>query len=184
MKKLTLMRGRAAKEAPPVIGLIFAVSVLAAVGCKDNNVANIEKENTMYKKVTANMMVEDVNRTVDFYSDILGLQFVMGVPENSQDVVTVKPRNRPLAFALMKGGGVEIMFQARQSLIEEIPELDGTGIGGSLTLYVEAEDAEALYAKLKGKVTIVKGMQTRFYGKREFSIRDCNGYILTFAGNI
>ncbi|HUS72520.1 MAG TPA: hypothetical protein VMY06_05585, partial [Sedimentisphaerales bacterium] len=56
------------------------------------------------------------------------------------------------------------------------------GIGGSLTFYIEVQDVKGLYAKLKDKVTIVKDMRTTFYGKQEFYIRDCNGYILTFAG--
>ncbi len=43
-------------------------------------------------------------------------------------------------------------------------------------------DVKGLYAELKDKVTIIKDMQTTFYGKQEFYIRDCNGYILTFAG--
>ncbi|MHC4622421.1 MAG: VOC family protein [Planctomycetota bacterium] len=138
----------------------------------------------MYKKLTTNMMVEDVNTTVDFYSDVLGFEFIMGVPENSQDVVTAKPGDRVLAFAIMKAGDVEMMFQARQSLVHEISELSDVQIGGSLTFYIEVEDVQALYKRLKDKVTILKDMQTKFYGKREFSIRDCNGYILTFAGSI
>ena len=31
---------------------------------------------------------------------------------------------------------------------------------------------------------LIKDIYTTFYGKKEFSIRDCNGYILTFAGSI
>ena len=44
--------------------------------------------------------------------------------------------------------------------------------------------AAQLYEELKEKVTIIKDMRTTFYGKREFYIRDCNGYILTFAGGV
>ena len=60
----------------------------------------------------------------------------------------------------------------------------GQQTSGSLTFYIDVEDVKQLYAKLKDKVTIIKDMHTTFYGKREFYIRDCNGYILTFAGTI
>ena len=138
----------------------------------------------MYKKLTTNMMVEDVSRTVDFYSDVLGFEFVMGVPENSQEIVTTRQKGQALDFAITKCGNIEMMFQTRHALTEEVPEFSGMGIGGSLTFYIEVEDIKGLYAKLKDKVTILKDMQTTFYGKQEFYIRDCNGYILGFAGDI
>jgi uncharacterized glyoxalase superfamily protein PhnB len=138
----------------------------------------------MYKKLTANMMVEDVSQTVGFYRDILGFELVIGVPRNSQEIVTTVQEGQTLDFAIVKGGNVEMMFQARQSLTDEIPELSGLRIGGSLTLYVEVDDVQGLCTRLRDKVVAIKDIQTKFYGKREFSIRDCNGYILTFAGSI
>ena len=134
-----------------------------------------------YKKLTTNMMVDDVNRTVDFYSNVLGFEFVMGVPEDSQEVVTAMQNDQALGFAMVKCKNVEMMFQTKKSLAREIPEFSGMKIGGSLTFYVQVEDVEDLFEKLKDKVTIIKGMQTTFYGMREFYIRDCNGYVLAFA---
>ncbi|MBW7992722.1 MAG: bleomycin resistance family protein [Planctomycetes bacterium] len=138
----------------------------------------------MYKKLTTNMMVENVNSTVDFYGDVLGFEFVMGVPENSQEIVAARHNNQPLSFAIMKCGNVEMMFQTKKSMAEEIPKFSGIQIGGSMTFYIDVEDVKGLYAKLKDKVTIIKDMHATFYGKQEFYIRDCNGYILTFSGAI
>ncbi|MDH4239636.1 MAG: VOC family protein [Phycisphaerae bacterium] len=172
------------RKAVPVIQVILVILVVTHGGCNKMQEGNIKKENVMYKKLTTNMMVEDVSRTVDFYSDALGFEFVMGVPENSQEIVTTRQKGQALGFAIMKCGNIEMMFQAKQALAEEIPELSGMDIGGSLTFYIEVQDVRGLYAKLKDKVTIIKDMQTTFYGKQEFYIRDCNGYILTFAGEI
>jgi len=138
----------------------------------------------MYKKLTTNMVVEDVNSTVDFYKDVLGFEFVIGVPENSQDIVTHQQKGQKLCFAVMKYGSVEMMFQTKESLAKEIPEFDRMDIGGSVTFYIDVDDVKELYEKLKDKVTIVLGLETKFYGKQEFYIRDCNGYILGFAGEI
>jgi len=168
----------------PAIQVILVILVAAIGGCKEKKEADIRKGNVMYSKLTTNMMVEDVNRTVDFYSDVLGFELVMGVLEKSQEIVTTRQKGQALGFAIMKCGNIEMMFQAKQSLAKELPEFDGMEIGGSLTFYIEVQDVKGLYAKLKDKVTIVKDMQTTFYGKQEFYIRDCNSYILTFAGGI
>ena len=184
MKDSGLTKGQAMRNAILTMEAILVISVVLLGGCKNKKQADIKGENIMYKKLTTNMMVEDINRTVDFYSDVLGFEFVMGVPEDSQEIVTTMQKGQALGFAIMKCGDIEMMFQAKKSLTEEIPEFSAMEIGGSLTFYIDVEDVMGLYAELKDKVTIIKDMQTTFYGKQEFYIRDCNGYILTFAGVI
>jgi|GraSoiStandDraft_36_1057302.scaffolds.fasta_scaffold865606_1 uncharacterized glyoxalase superfamily protein PhnB len=122
------------------------------------------------KKLTPNLMVEDVNRTVAFYQEVLGFELLTSVPEEGQ-----------LAWAMLKRAGVELMFQTRASLTEELPGLRGKDIGGTFTLYIDVEDIQGLYAAIRDKVTVVVDMHTTFYGAREITIEDCNGYILTFA---
>ncbi|HET7641262.1 MAG TPA: VOC family protein [Ktedonobacteraceae bacterium] len=124
----------------------------------------------MLKKLTPNLMVEDVNRTVAFYQEVLGFELLTSVPEEGQ-----------LAWAMLKRGGVELMFQTRGSLTEELPSLGGKDIGGTFNLYIDVEDIQGLYAAIRDKVTVVANMHTTFYGANEIAIEDCNGYILTFA---
>ncbi len=133
------------------------------------------------KKITPNLMVEDVNRTVEFYKDVLGFEFVFGVPEGSQEEVTSWPEERSLDFAMIKCGTVEIMVQARRSLTEELPELKGKEIGGSVTFYIEIDGIQEWYERTRNKATIIKDLHTTFYGMQEFYIQDCNGYILALA---
>ncbi len=133
------------------------------------------------KKITPNLMVEDVNRTVEFYKDVLGFEFVFGVPEGSQEEVTSWPEEWSLDFAMMKCGTVEIMVQARRSLTEELPELKGKEIGGSVTFYIEIDGIQEWYERTRNKATIIKDLHTTFYGMQEFYIQDCNGYILALA---
>lgn len=133
------------------------------------------------KKLTPNLMVKDVNRTAEFYRDVLGFEFVMGVPEDGQDIIPALQNDRVLRYAMMKWGDVEIMFQATRSLSGEISAFVDMEVGGSLVLYMEVEDVEGWHVKLRDEVTIVKDLHTTFYGMREFYIRDCNGYVLAFA---
>ena len=133
------------------------------------------------KKLAPNLMVEDVNSTVEFYRDVLGFEFVMCVIEEIQEIMTSWQKDRPLDYAMMKCGDVEIMFQGKRGLSEALPVLRDKEIGGTLTLYMEIEGVQELYGRIKDKVTVVKDLHTTFYGMQEFYVRDCNGYILTFA---
>lgn len=127
----------------------------------------------MLQKLTPNLMVEDVNRTVAFYKDVLGFETLMTVPEEGQFV-----------WAMLQCGSVEIMFQARDSLTDEIPALAGAPIGASQTLYIHVEGIKDHYERLKSKVAIVSDMHVTFYGAQEFYFKDCNGYILGFSETV
>ncbi len=133
------------------------------------------------RKITANLIVEDVCRTLDFYEQILGFELVMGVPEDSQAVVTARDADTPLAFAMVKHGQVELMLQSRHSAAKEWPAMESGSAAGGVALYLEVADARQLHGQLKGRAALVKDLHTTFYGMDEFYIRDCNGYLLGFA---
>jgi uncharacterized glyoxalase superfamily protein PhnB len=132
-------------------------------------------------KLTPDLMVKDVNKTVEFYRDVLGFQYVMGVPTNSQEICAELPQDKQLAFALMKNGNAEIMFQQAESLSADIAPFKGMKIGASVSFYFDVDNIGDYYESLKGKTEIVKELHTTWYGMQEFYIRDCNGYILGFS---
>jgi len=122
------------------------------------------------KKLTPNLMVEDVNETVTFYQDVLGFALLASVSEEGQ-----------FNWAMMQHDAVEIMFLSRASLTKDVPLFKDKAFGGSLTLYIDVEDIKGRYGQVQNRVTILHEMTTTFYGMREFTIQDCNGYVLTFA---
>ncbi len=124
----------------------------------------------IFKDSTPNLMVKSVNKTVEFYTKILGFNLIDSVPEVGDWV-----------FAIVQSDSVMFMFQEEKSLKEEYPQLARFPQGGGLTFYIHVNDIYALYEKLKGKVTIAKDMHKTFYGSTDFAIEDCNGYILTFS---
>lgn len=126
-------------------------------------------------------MVEDVQKTVGFYQEILPFEFGMGVPMDNE-VIMENDREKTLRYALVKYENIEIMFQAKESLSEDVPYFAGKEIGASISLYFEIEDVDSFYTKIKDKVETVKDIHTTWYGMREWYITDCNGYVLGFAG--
>lgn len=125
------------------------------------------------KKLTPNLMVEDVDATLKWYKSILGTQEIVKIP------YTKNPSKSQ--WALAHCGAVEFMFQLRDSLEEETSVLKDIPIGGSFTLYIEVENIQELHDSLKDKTEIVQKMHTTFYGSQEFAIKDCNGYVLAFS---
>ncbi|WP_461449307.1 VOC family protein [Mucilaginibacter sp.] len=122
--------------------------------------------------LSPNFFVKDINQTIEFYKQ-LGFQLIMTVPEAGQDLV----------WAMMTNGSVTFMFQTFTSLGDELPQIN-RNYGGSLLFYINTTGLLSFFEELKGKVTIVKGLEKTFYGATEFSILDNNGFILTFAEDI
>jgi uncharacterized glyoxalase superfamily protein PhnB len=123
------------------------------------------------KSLTPNLMVEDVNRIVEFYRDVLSFDLLASVPEGGE----------VLDWAMMQRDGARLMFQSRSSLSSEVSPLQGMPIGASQTFYVEVADIQPLYDQLTGKVDIINELHSTFYNTREFYFRDPNGYIFGFS---
>ncbi len=133
----------------------------------------------MLKNITPNLMVKDVNKSVEFYRNILGFEFIMGAPEDSRDIITTFQGGLRLVHALVKCGNVEFMFH--KTLDEEFPEFKGKDINATMTLYIVVENIENFYNDVTSKALILKKLNAQWYGMKEFYIKDPDGYILGFA---
>ena len=125
----------------------------------------------MLKKITPNLIVDDVNATVEWYRDILGCF----------EVVLTDPERGKLEWAKMACEDVEIMFQSETSIKKSIPEIAARKFEEAVILYIEMDFIKGLYNRIKDKVDIIKELHTTHYGIQEFIIKDCNGFILVFA---
>lgn len=124
----------------------------------------------MYKKCTPECGVLDVNKTVEWYKDKLGFELVMTVPQSGR-----------YEWALMKKDSVEIMFQTKKSLGDELPPIKSLPVSGSMILYVGVDNIKEIYDELKNKVRICKDLHKTFYGSEEFAIEDYNGFVILFS---
>ena len=125
------------------------------------------------KKLTPNLMVENVDTTIQWYKDVFDAEVIMSVPYTTDET--------KLQWAMIAIGEVSLMFQLRASLEGEIPALKNAPIGGSFTMYIDVTDVKTLFESVKSKVKIVQDMHTTFYGSEEFAIEDCDAYILAFS---
>jgi len=121
-------------------------------------------------KLTPNLIVSDVERSVRFYADVLGFAVTATVPETA-----------PYVFAIVQSGGVEVFLNAQEPAIAEYPAFKDQPIGGTLTLFIEVMDIAGAHAALKERVPIVMPLEHKWYGVTEFAFADPDGYLITFA---
>ena len=121
-------------------------------------------------KLTPNLIVSDVGRSLAFYRDVLGFTVAATVPDAS-----------PYVFAIVQSGPVEVFLNAPEPAIAEYPAFKGRPIGGTLTLFIEVVDIARAHASLKDRVKVVMPLEHKWYGVTEFAFEDPDGYLITFA---
>ena len=124
-------------------------------------------------KLTPNLIVSSVERSLAFYTEVLGFARGITVPEES-----------PLVFALVTSGSVEIFLNDKSTVAKESPQFAGLSIGGGNTMFIEVEEIDPLHERLKPTVKIVMPIVTQWYGMREFAITDPDGYVIAFAQRV
>ena len=122
------------------------------------------------QKLTPNLIVANVQRSIDFYRDVLEFTVAQTVPDQG-----------PFVFAIVKRGGVEVFLNAPEPAHAEYPALADRPIGGTLTLFIEVTEIEAAYARLAPLVKVVMPFEKKWYGMTEFAFTDPDGYIITYA---
>jgi catechol 2,3-dioxygenase-like lactoylglutathione lyase family enzyme len=127
----------------------------------------------VFKKLTPNMIVSSVERSLEFYEGVLGFTRGMTVPDAS-----------PFVFASVTSGPIEIFFNDRSTVAKESPLFAGMTFGGGNTMFIELDAVDALHDAIKDRVKIVMPITTQWYGMREFAIQDPDGYVITFAQRV
>ena len=112
------------------------------------------------------MEVNDLQETIDYYTTTLGFELQGTWPDDA-----------PARWAALRAGQVTLMFITRDEPGANPPTLTGQ-------LYCYPPDVNALWDELKDNAAIAWPIDNMGYGMREFAIRDCNGYVLTFGQDI
>jgi catechol 2,3-dioxygenase-like lactoylglutathione lyase family enzyme len=123
-----------------------------------------------FNKLTPNLIVASVERSLAFYRDVLGFTVESTVPDRE-----------PYVFAIVVSGPVQIYLNAPEPAIAEYPAFNDRPIGGTLTLFMEVADIHGIHASLKDRVPVVMPLEKKWYGVTEFAFTDPDGYVITFA---
>ncbi|HZY78588.1 MAG TPA: VOC family protein [Cyclobacteriaceae bacterium] len=124
---------------------------------------------TTLESISPNLIADNVNASVDFYTKYLGFKLVASVPETGE-----------FGWAMVQRDTVTIMFQSLKSMHEDVPSLKFQK-GSSATFFIKMKGVDEIYNSVKGKVKIPMDMRTTFYGTKEFVVEDPDGYYMMFA---
>ena len=112
-------------------------------------------------KVTPLMYTSQLKETVDWYVNVLGFTCSDFVPD--------------WGFARVQLHGADFMFALPNAHIPfEQPHFTGS-------FYINTNNADAWWEKLKDKCKVCYEIQNFDYGMREFGVYDINGYLLQFG---
>jgi len=131
---------------------------------------------TAFNKLTPNLLVADVERSLAFYTNVLGFERGFTVPEQS-----------PFVFGSVLSGTIEIFFNERETATKEYPAFAGKPLGLTGTMFIELEgtgNLDRLHDRLKTAVPVVMPLVTEWYGVKEFAVADPDGYVITFAERV
>jgi uncharacterized glyoxalase superfamily protein PhnB len=128
-----------------------------------------------FADITPNLVVSDLDRSLAFYRDVLGFTVVTTVPEPAS-----APAGEPVAFAWLQRDTVNVFLNSETSA--KMKTSAGTGM---LFITLGAGDIasgiDALFAAVKDRAPVEMPLTDQFYGMREFTITDPDGYVVIFA---
>lgn len=113
---------------------------------------------------TPDLFTAELEATLAFYTETLGFT-----------VNTLWPTDEP-SMCILDRDGASLMFHTERWDAEEVAHLTGQ-------IRIDVADCSALHAAVveRGSTEVLWGPEVFEYGRREFSVRDPNGYRLVFS---
>jgi uncharacterized glyoxalase superfamily protein PhnB len=115
----------------------------------------------MSQTVVPMIHVPEVRRTANWYKAI------------GFEVIRSNEVDGEMDWAKLTFGGSEVMFSAGGTASAQYRR--------EVDLYIATTEVNRLYRRLEAQVEVVEKPHDTFYGMREWTLRDCNGFWITFG---
>lgn len=116
--------------------------------------------------IAPQLIVSDVSKTVAYYTEKLGFT-VIGLVQD------------PPVYGMVERDGIQIHF-GKSDTDATKTNRDFRKISTDFIIWVP--EIDSYFEEIKNNnVEIVEGITLRPYGSREFIIKDCNGFLITFG---
>lgn len=131
------------------------------------------------------VVVNDMPASLAFYLDVLGFKLFMGVDGDRKMTATDDPTVWPsIVFAYLSGTGesetASDLMLATRTTEDAIGRAVGDGpLGKGVALYLKGPDPDVLAATFPPHVEVLSQPETMWYGTREVTFADPNGYTVT-----
>ena len=138
-----------------------------------------------FRTMTPNFSVNNVEETTRFYQDKLGFSIKMLLETDTEGIALTLSKSQEYSYAVVHRGEINIMFIQERIFNETIWDTELKTPMASVLFYIDVDRVDVIYHEFKhNAVEIVKELTTSWSGRREFFIKDCNGYILAFSEHL
>ena len=124
------------------------------------------------KRLTPILVVDAIEPCLPFWTDRLGFEVTATVPHEDTT-----------GFAMLQKDDVEIMYQSRASVADDVPAMTELVAGQTATLFIEVDALDPIVDALDGVEVLVPRRQT-FYGMDEIFVRADCGTVVGFAAHL
>lgn len=121
--------------------------------------------------LTPNLFTARMDQSLAFYRDVLGFTPKTTVPDQA-----------PFVFVWLERDGVNVFLNDEAATRKESADTSWFAVGTSgVSLFLHVEGVDAFWADLRTRCPVVMPLTRQWYGLTEFSIKDPDGYVITFA---
>ncbi len=126
--------------------------------------------------IVPNLMVTDMQRSVAFYRDVLGMKLTMAISPSRE--VLADSDGSGAVFATLEWDGDQLMLQTVESLAADVPSFSpGQRPTAGGTVYFRGLHPDTVAERVVSG-QIVKGPELAWYGMKELYLRDPDGHII------
>lgn len=122
------------------------------------------------KQLTPVLVVTEVEPCLVFWVERLGFEVTNHVAGDDGKLV----------FASVQKGAVEIMYQTRASVLQDLPAAAKELTGHSVSLFITVDNFDAVEKAVAG-APVVKARHQTFYGSTEIYVKEPGGNTVGFA---
>lgn len=119
-------------------------------------------------RLTPVLMVDAIEPALPFWVDRLGFSKTTEVPHHDR-----------LGFVILERDGIEVMYQTKASVADDVTPLAGAPMAGTF-LFFQVENLDDIERRLNGITPVIPRRKT-FYGADELIVREPCGNAVTFA---
>jgi catechol 2,3-dioxygenase-like lactoylglutathione lyase family enzyme len=123
-----------------------------------------------FTSITPVLFVDDIEPCLPFWTERLGFELHAHVEGD----------DGKHQFVLLLRDGLQVMYQTRRSVEEDLDRLGERDRHTSICLYLSVDDIDAVEAALGG-LPRVQERRTTFYGATEIGVREPSGNVVVFA---
>lgn len=124
---------------------------------------------TRVMKVTAVLMMERIEESVQFWTGKAGFDLTVSVPHGNA-----------MGFAILQNGAAEVMLQSYASAAEDVPSLVEYSRASKCSLFVEVEDFDDMVRRIEGSPVAFPVRKTP-YGMTEIAVFEPGGHLVVFG---